>query len=76
MRGVKKREYFIIRDSRALSSGDFSSDTAGGHLKVKGVNKLNKRWGGVWKMLARQRGRKKYMYKTTLSHSKNISKKM
>ena len=39
-RRKRKKEYFIINAARALSSGDFSSDTAGGRLNVKGVNKL------------------------------------
>ena len=41
MRGEKEkknRKYFIIDDTRAHSSGDLSSDTTGGHLKVKNVN--------------------------------------
>ena len=42
MKGGKNREYFIINATRVLSSSDFSSDTAGGCLKVKGVNKLSK----------------------------------
>ena len=29
------RKHFIINDTRALSSGDLSSDTTGGCLKVK-----------------------------------------
>ena len=37
----KKRKYLIINANRVLSSVDFLSDTAGGRLKVKGVNKLN-----------------------------------
>ena len=35
---IKNRAYFIINATRALSSGDFSSDTARGRLKVKSVN--------------------------------------
>ena len=34
----KNWKYFIINDTRALSSGDFPSDTTGGCLKVKNVN--------------------------------------
>ena len=40
--GKEKKEYFIINATIAFSSSDFSSDTARGCLKVKGVNKLNK----------------------------------
>ena len=36
------REYFIINATRALSSDHFLSDTGGGRLKVKGLNKLSK----------------------------------
>ena len=39
----KNREYFIMNATRPFSSGDFSSDTAGGRLKIKGVNKLSKK---------------------------------
>ena len=38
MKEKKNREYFIINAGRALSSGDFLSDTTGGRLKVKNVN--------------------------------------
>ena len=42
MKEEKNRECFIINAAKALSSGDFSSDTTGGRLKLKGVNKLSK----------------------------------
>ena len=42
MRGEKEnklnRKYFIIDDTRILSSGDLSGDITGGRLKVKNVN--------------------------------------
>ena len=31
-------KYYIINDTRALSSGDFSCDITGGSLKVKNIN--------------------------------------
>ena len=43
----KNREYFIMNATSAFSSGDFSSDTTGGRLKVKGVNKLSKKGGDM-----------------------------
>ena len=39
----KNREYFIINATQALSSGDFSSDTARERLKVKSINKMSKK---------------------------------
>ena len=36
-------EYFIENAPRGFSSGKFSSDTNGGRLKVKGVNKMSKK---------------------------------
>ena len=48
----KNKEYFIINATRGLSSGDFSSDTAGGRLNGKGVNKVRKK-GMLLKMIAR-----------------------
>ena len=42
MRGEKvknlNRKYFIIDDTRTLSSGDLSTDTTGEGLKVKNLN--------------------------------------
>ena len=45
MRGEKRKKilnqkYLIIDDTRALSSGDLSSDTTREHLKVKNVNDI------------------------------------
>ena len=39
---------FIINAIRPLSSGDFSSDTAGGRLKVKSVNDNEAGYGKCW----------------------------
>ena len=39
-------KYYIINDTRALSSGDFSSDSTGGRLKVKNINDKGIKYGG------------------------------
>ena len=39
----KNKEYFIMNATSALSSGDYSSDAAGGRLKVKSVSKMSKK---------------------------------
>ena len=70
---------FRITNARTLSSGDFSSDTAGERLKVKIVNKMSQKRGGYGKCcLDKGRGEKtnkQKTNKTTLTHAKNISKK-
>ena len=50
MRGEKEkklnRKYFIIDNTRAISSGDLSGDTTRERLKVKNVNDnwIKRRW--------------------------------
>ena len=70
---ILNRKYFIIDKTRALSSGDLSCDTTRGRLKVKNVND---KWVQIWWYEKCWLEKGEENNKITLSHARNVSKKM